>query len=66
MIRAYLVPGDRPVLRYTTVVGVHQQVCRWPVVHMWLGYSDGIYELDILKVDNLPFSSPIRAGHPYF
>lgn len=66
MIRALLVPQDRLVLQYSTVAGIHQQVRRWPMVHMRLGYNDHTQGLVILKVDDLPFPVLLQRDAPAF
>lgn len=60
MIRAHLVPGDRPPLRWTAIAGVNRQICTWPMIKLTLWYARKPHTFDILKVDDLPF--PILLG----
>lgn len=66
IVRAHPIPQDRPVLQYTSVAWVYRQVCKWPVVKMSLGYNNNIYQLEVLKVDDLLFPILFSRGAPAF
>lgn len=60
MIRAHLVPDNRPTFRWTAVTGVNRYVCTWPVIELTLWYAKMPHVFEILKVDNLPFRILLR------
>lgn len=60
MIRAHLVPNNKPTLRWAAVAGVDRQVCKWPVINLTPWYANLSHTVEILKVEDLPF--PILLG----
>lgn len=53
-------------MRYNDVAGVYRQVCQWPVVHMLLTYNNTTFNMEILKVDDLPFPVLLGRDAPAF
>lgn len=60
LIRAHLVPATYPTIKYTELAGVYRQVHRWPVVQVPLTCNNKVCQVEVLKVNDLPF--PILLG----
>lgn len=66
MIRAHLVSKNRPILRWTAIVGVNQQVCKWPRINLILYYDNRAHTFEILKLEDLPFPVVLGRDAPGF
>lgn len=66
LVRAHLIPASYPTIKYTEITGVYRKVRRWPVVRVPLTYNNKLQQVEVLKVDDLPFPLLLGRDAPDF
>lgn len=66
MIQAHLVPVDRPPLSWTSVVCLHRHTRRLPMVAVRLRYAGVVHEVEVVKMEDLPFPLLLGRDAPAF
>lgn len=64
MVEAYLLPACYHVEEWTKVMCLHRHSQRLPVALVRLSYARLDQEVDLVKIDNLPY--PLLLGVPGF